>query len=89
MAKKVDIIQHEIIQKLRSVVGVTVFPTHMAHFGFPDIVVGRAGVNYLLEIKMPGQKLTKYQEEFHNNWRGKVSVVHSWEEAFRAIGIKV
>jgi len=89
MPKRVDIIQSEIIQKLRSVMGVTVFPTHMAHFGFPDIVVGRAGANYLLEIKMPGKKLNKYQEEFHNTWTGRVSVVHSWEEAFRAIGIKL
>ena len=89
MPKRVDVIQFEIIQKLRQIPGVSVWPTHEVGFGFPDLVVGCNKKNWLLEVKVPDGKLTRFQMDFHEKWFGQCAVVHSWEEAFKAIGIKV
>lgn len=89
-AAKVDTNQPEIVQALRAV-GASVAPTHMIGRGFPDIVVGFRGVNFLLEIKdgdKPPSKrqLTADEAEWHEGWRGHVHVVESVDEAYRAIG---
>lgn len=60
--------------------------------GCSDLLVGRAGQNYLLEVKdgsrPPSErKLTPKQVTWHENWRGTVSVVHDLEEALRAVGL--
>jgi hypothetical protein len=58
-----------------------------------DLLVGRAGKNYLLEIKVPkakgehGGKLTPEQEEFFAAWRGQATVVETPEDALRAVGL--
>jgi hypothetical protein len=58
-----------------------------------DLLVGRAGVNVLMEIKDPDKKpserrLTETEVEFHGTWRGQVCVVETVEDAYRAIGIE-
>lgn len=60
--------------------GVSVFDTHTIGGGFPDIVVGYQGNNYLFEIKdgakpRSGRKLTPKEIEFCRDWRGQVAVV--------------
>ena len=57
--------------------------------GVPDLLVGRAGVNYLLEVKSEKGRLTEDQEEWHMNWRGHKSVVRSIDDALIAVGLKV
>ena len=53
-----------------------------------DLLVGRAGVNTLLEVKQPDGKLRDSQERFAETWRGApVWVVRTVEEAFRAVGL--
>lgn len=91
-AAKVDANQSEIVTALRQA-GCTVHVTSAAGAGFPDIVVGHRGANFLLEIKdgrkIPSQqKLTSDQIEFHRDWRGQVVVVNSVEAAFAAVGIE-
>jgi Holliday junction resolvase len=49
-ASAVDANQSELVDALRKF-GATVTPTHATGAGFPDLVVGYQGVNYLLEIK--------------------------------------
>lgn len=51
--------------------------------GCPDLLVGAAGVNVLLEVKLPGREgdLEPAQVTFHTTWRGQVSVVSSCEVA--------
>lgn len=90
-ARKVDANQQEIISALRAI-GCTVLPLHTVGSGCPDLLVGRCGVNYLLEIKdgkkPPScRKLTKDQVDFHAMWRGQVAVVTSVNEAFKAVGM--
>lgn len=60
--------------------------------GCPDLLVGYRRQTHLLEVKdgakIPSkQKLTEDEQEWHRIWRGlPVAIVHSEEEALRAIG---
>lgn len=58
--------------------------------GFPDIIAGWKGVNYMLEIKdgtkpPSKQKLTPKQVEFHASWKGQVNKINSIEQALEVI----
>jgi hypothetical protein len=88
MPKRADLNQFEIIQKLRSI-GVSVQPLYVVGFGCPDILAGWQNKNFLMEIKTDKGKLDDYQKKFMENWKGQVAVIHSWEEAFQVIGIKI
>lgn len=66
--------------------GASVRVTSAIGGGFPDLVVGINGNNYLLEIKdgdkSPSrQKLTKDEQEFFDCWRGQVEIIRSMEDA--------
>lgn len=83
--------QAAIVKQLRAA-GATVVPCHTVGKGFPDLVVGYRGVNYLIEVKDPDQpkhrhELTPQQVEFHRDWRGQVAKVFTVQEAFAAIGL--
>lgn len=59
--------------------------------GIPDLLVGRHGYNFLLEVKngsLPPsrQKLTDDEHAFVTMWRGQVAVVNSIEQALEAVG---
>jgi len=62
--------------------GFSVHHTHMVGGGFVDIVVGRSGINYLVEIKdgekSPSKrKLTPDEQEFHSEWKGTIFIVET------------
>ena len=89
----VDANQPEIVAALRRC-GCTVALTHQLGGGAGDIIVGRQGVNYWLEIKdgskVPSKReLTPDEIEFHARWRGHIQVVNSVDEALRAVGVRV
>jgi hypothetical protein len=89
-AAKVDANQKEIVEALRSI-GATVQHLHAVAQGCPDLLVGRQGVNYLLEIKdgakpPSGRKLTSDQVVWHSLWQGAAVVVKSVDEAIAAVG---
>lgn len=84
--------QTEIVEALRSI-GASVTPTHQLGGGFPDIVVGYKGVNYLFEIKdgskpPSARKLTADERKWFESWCGSAHVVESVTEALSIIGIK-
>lgn len=88
-AAKIDANQSEIVQGLRKL-GASVAITSMVGDGFVDIICGFRGVNYMLEIKdgnkPPSQrKLTDAQVKFHAEWRGKIYVVNSLDDAINII----
>lgn len=90
-AKKIDTNQNDIVSKLRKI-GCSVAITSMIGKGFPDIVVGRAGINYLFEIKngkkAPSQKrLTQDELKFFENWRGQVNIIENFEDALKIMGV--
>ncbi len=89
-AARIDANQNEIVQALRDV-GASVAITSALGSGFPDIVAGYRGINYLIEIKdgskPPSErKLTLDEQEFHDLWRGAAIVVNDVDEALKAIG---
>lgn len=91
-AAKIDANQNEIVEALRKS-GCTVQILSSVGKGCPDILVGRGGHNYLLEIKdgnkpKSAQKLTSDQIDWHSKWNGSVYVVNSIELAFTAVGLK-
>ena len=53
-----------------------------------DLLVsgGRLGEqNLLMEVKMPGEKLNKVQQEFWDSWPGRKVIVHHEGEAIEAV----
>lgn len=89
-ATRIDENQREIVAALRAA-GATVEPLHFVGRGFPDILVGYRGQNYLIEIK-DGRKppsrrrLTPDERAWHGHWRGQVAIAESIEDALRIIG---
>lgn len=70
--------------------GCSVEPTHMVGRGFPDLVVGVAGINLLVELKaFPAHtekgRLSDEQQAWHDAWRGQVCVVRSLEDVGRLV----
>lgn len=90
-ASKVDTNHSAVVNALRQA-GCSVQSLAASGDGVPDLLVGRAGRNYLLEVKdgkrAPSeQRLTLRQLEWHRMWRGSVSVVKSPEDALKAVGL--
>lgn len=54
--------------------------------GVPDLLVGHAERNLLLEVKAEGGKLTQDQVRWHGEWRGSVVVVRCVDDALMALG---
>ena len=89
-AARVDGNQGKIVEKLRQL-GISVHCTHTVHDGFPDLVAGHRGVNYLFEVKDPAQpeskrKLTEDERAFRDNWRGQVFTIETVQDALSVMG---
>lgn len=82
-AARVDANQKAIVNALRAC-GCSVYV-----LGLPlDLLVGRAGQNYLLEVKTgKGAKFTKFQEEFRATWQGHWARVETVEQALEVVGL--
>jgi hypothetical protein len=94
MRVRVDDNQAEIVKGLRAVPGVDVVSTANMRNGFPDLVVGYHGKNYLMQIKdgdkpPSRQRLTEHERRFHQTWRGQVAIVRNITEAYEVIGFSI
>ena len=85
-AAKIDVNQNEIVTFLRSV-GASVAITSTIGKGFPDLVVGWKGRNYLVEVKTPKGKLTDDQCTFAGHWKGQIAVVRNVIDVCDLLGI--
>jgi len=56
--------------------------------GVPDLLVGRQGVTFLLEVKEAKGALTDDQETFFENWQGCAYIVRSVEDALEVVGLQ-
>lgn len=83
---RTDANQPDIVAGLRAA-GVSVEPLHYAGRGVPDLLVGRAGCNYLIEVKAADGLLTPDQVAWHTAWAGQVAVCHTIAEALIAVGL--
>jgi hypothetical protein len=82
---RVDDNQPEIVAALRKH-GASVACLHQCGGGIPDLLVGFKGVNFLIEVKdglkrPSARKLTPDQHNWHELWRGQVSIVTNCAEA--------
>ena len=76
---RVDENQKRIVDMFRGL-GWSVAHTHTLGKGFPDLVVGFAGKNYLIEVKdgskpPSARKLTADELAFQSAWRGQYDVI--------------
>lgn len=88
-ASRTDANHAEIVKALRDI-GASVRDTSAVGCGFPDLVVGMRGRNWLLEIKDGNkppsqQRLTDAQIDFKATWRGHWAVVRSAIEAIDVV----
>ena len=91
---RTDANQKEIIEQLRSIAGISVFPTHQLGSGFPDIAVGYRGRNFFFEIKNPDlypseRRLTEDEVKFFERWQGQVDEVLYVEDILEVLGLTV
>ena len=87
---RTDTNQTEIVKALRAV-GASVAVTSSLGKGFPDLVVGWQGRNYLLEVKdgtLPPSRtrLTPDEQKWHDSWRGHVVTIYSADDALEVLG---
>lgn len=92
---RIDTGQREIVAALRAA-GCSVLSLASVGSNVPDLLVGRAGVNYLLEVKpadraMWADNLAKRvrlrdQAEWRARWRGPSALVSTPAEALQAVG---
>ena len=85
LSGRTDANQSQIVKDLRKM-GATVYPTSNLGSGFPDILVGFRGLNYLFEVKDGNQppskrKLTDDEKDFILAWGGQVSVIETSQDA--------
>lgn len=85
-AHNVDKNQVAIVAALRAA-GATVQHLHEVGAGCPDLLVGIAGRNVLLEVKNLAAKgeLNAEQVKWHRNWRGQVQVITTASQAFNFV----
>ena len=86
-ARRVDANQAEIVDGLRERF-CSVEPLSDVGRGVCDLLVGREGINYLLEVKKGTEPLNAEQSEWHRRWRGQKAVVRTLDEALRAVGLE-
>ena len=92
-ANRVDQNQPSIVAALRRLPGVVVQSLAPVGDGVPDLMVSVAGLNLLLEVKVPNESprakrrwlLTPDQEAWHRAWTGQVAVVCTPEEAVSVV----
>lgn len=90
-AARTDANQKEIVEAIRKT-GASVHITSGVADGFPDLVVGFRGRNFLFEVKDPSKplsqrRLTQDQIIFHKLWYGQVCIVHTAEDALKEMGL--
>lgn len=71
-------------------IGMSVFITSGVGEGFPDLVAGIKGQNFLFELKNPAlspsrKKLTTDEQSFFDTWKGKVYKIETIEDVIRII----
>lgn len=79
-AKRIDNNQTDIVKAFRDV-GFSVAVTSALGNGFPDIVVGAYGKNYLIEIKDGEKKLTDKEASFFIGWAGQYHIIRNSKQA--------
>ena len=90
-AKRTDDNHRAVVDELREALPeATVCDLSGAGKGVPDLLIGYAGRNYLVELKdgnkPPSRReLTEAQQTFHGQWQGQVCIATTAANAIAAI----
>lgn len=76
---------HNDITKTLSKMKISHKDTHMIGNGFPDLIIGFMGVNFLVEIKTNNGTLTDKEEDFFEFWEGDVILARNVVDVFNGI----
>jgi len=76
---------HALIAETFRALGCSVFDTADVGGGFPDLVVGVAGVNLLVEVKTMTGEHTPDQQTFYQDWRGSHYTIRTRDQAIALI----
>lgn len=85
-AKRTDDNHSDVVAEIRATLhDASVFDASGLGRGFPDLIIGWRGRNYLFELKDPEKpasrrSLTEPQQSFHLEWKGQVHIAHSAAE---------
>lgn len=87
--RRTDSNQSTLVKQMRAI-GMSVFITSGVGEGFPDLVAGIKGQNFLFELKNPAlspsrKKLTTDEQSFFDTWKGKVYKIETIEDVIRII----
>lgn len=90
MIKRTDANQKHIVEMVRKLPGASITSTHIIGKGFPDLVIGYKGVNYLIELKdgskpKSQKKLTPDEVEFHMKWNGQIAICENFEDILKIL----
>jgi len=90
-ARKIDSNQNQVVKNLRQL-GISVAITSSLGKGFPDLVIGYKGKNYLIELKdgaktKSQKKLTTDEQDFFDSWKGQISKCENIDEILKLIKI--
>ena len=80
LAPKIDANQPEIVAALRAV-GVSVQSLASVGDGCPDLLCAVNTMTFIIEVKMPGERLNPRQKSWHRDWRGRAHVAYNVEQA--------
>jgi hypothetical protein len=89
-ACKIDANQPIIVEALRAF-GCAVLDLSTCGWGCPDLAVSKDGFTLLMEIKNreTNGKLSPMQKKWHAEWKGKIVVVYTPEEAIEAMAAEM
>ncbi len=82
--RKVDANQGEIVEALRAA-GCSVEILSDVGRGVPDLLVGKNGLNFLMEVKNGDASLTNDERNWMFNWEGQKATVRTPEEALKVL----
>ena len=72
---------HSLIALAARAAGASIHHTHRVGGGYPDLSLGIAGLNLLVEVKTDTGRLNENERIWHEEWRGQIAVVRTVEEA--------
>jgi Holliday junction resolvase len=84
-AARVDANHGEVVAALRKA-GCTVQSLASIGKGCPDLLVGKDGRTFTIEVKGPKGQLTPDQVKWINEWQGVVHIVRTVDDALQLVG---
>ncbi len=57
--------------------------------GVPDLLIGKFGINFLVELKSGKKWMTEDEKVWHSKWKGSAIVASSLEEVIEKIDLQM